>query len=139
MKNQIYLFLDDEREVKHVKWVELPAVKWEIVRSYEDFVKFVERNGVPCFVSFDHDLGPAAYKEYHWAHSPMNLNRGKIDYDKLDEKTGFHCAKWLVEYCLDNGHKIPDHISHTMNPIGKENIDSIMAQGKRIQNENKIN
>lgn len=49
------------------------------------------------------------------------------------EKHGFHCAKWLIEYCLDNGHKIPRYVAHTMNPIGRENIVSIMEQGKRIQ------
>lgn len=30
---------------------------WEIVRSYDEFVAWIERHGLPDFISFDHDLG----------------------------------------------------------------------------------
>lgn len=129
-----YLFLDDERAPRDVKWVELPPANWVIVRSYDAFVKTIEEKGVPEFVTFDHDLGPKAYAEYTWAHSNKNVNRGKFNYETLGEKTGFDCAKWFVQYCLDNNKKIPDYQVHSMNPIGKENIISLIEQGKRIQN-----
>ena len=119
MKNY-YLFLDDERFPKNVTWIDLPAQNWQIVRSYDEFVKFIENNGIPVFVSFDHDLSADDQGKVPGSHP-------------FKEMTGFHCAKWLVEYCLDNGHKIPNYLAHTMNPIGRENIISIMEQGKRIQ------
>lgn len=131
----MYLFLDDERFPKQVTWLNLPAQDWKIVRSYDEFVKFIEKNGVPVFVSFDHDLN-----DEHYRQSMYNPDRHyNLYYPLFKEKTGFHCAKWLVEYCLDNGHKIPEYLAHTMNPIGKENIISIMEQGKRFQDSLKNN
>jgi hypothetical protein len=47
-----YLFLDDERNPENVIWIELPSVKWVIVRSYEIFIKTIETNGIPYCVSF---------------------------------------------------------------------------------------
>jgi hypothetical protein len=41
-------------------------------------------------------------------------------------KTGLDCAKFLVEYCLDNQiHKINFQV-HSQNPVGKENIESLL-------------
>ena len=34
---------------------------WEIVTNYDDFVEYIELNGVPKFVSFDHDLADFHY------------------------------------------------------------------------------
>lgn len=50
------------------------------VRSYAEFVTYIFQNGLPDFISFDHDLGM--------------------------EESGFDCAKWLVNYCLDNEVKL---------------------------------
>ena len=36
---------------------------WDIVRNYDEFVLHIEMNGVPEFVSFDHDLGEISYKK----------------------------------------------------------------------------
>lgn len=129
---EIFLFLDDIREVKDVTWLILPDAEWQIVRSFAQFVEFVEKNGVPYFVSFDHDLA-----DEHYRQSMYNKDRHYTQYytdGTFKEKTGFHCAKWLVEYCLDKNLAIPRYVAHSMNPIGRENIQSIMEQGKRIQN-----
>jgi len=84
------LYLDDIRN---------PTTEgWEIVRSYSDFVKWIETNGTPDLISFDHDLG------------------------ETDEKTGYDCAKWLCEYCWDNGLPIPEYNVHSANPVGRDNI-----------------
>ena len=127
-----YLFLDDERMPKNVTWVNLPAQNWQIVRSYDEFVDFILKNGVPCFVSFDHDLAHEHYRQSMY--TPDRHYNNYYDNGTFKEKTGFHCAKWLVEYCLDNGFKIPEYIAHTMNPIGRENIQGIMEQAKRFAN-----
>jgi len=125
-----YLFLDDERIPKDVTWINLPAQNWQIVRSYDEFVKFIENNGVPIFISFDHDLAHEHYRQ-----SMYNPDRHYNSYYPFfKEKTGFHCAKWLVEYCFDNRLDLPNYVAHTKNPIGKENIESIMEQGKRLIN-----
>lgn len=42
------------------------------------------------------------------------------------EKTGYECAKWLVEYCLDNDLDLPLCYVHSMNPVGKDNINNLL-------------
>lgn len=45
------LFLDDKREPP-----EEIDIKWVVAKSYNEFVKIVLENGLPCQVMFDHDL-----------------------------------------------------------------------------------
>lgn len=116
------LFLDDERNPKDVNWIDLPLVEWTVAKSYNDFVRIVSSLGLPRRVTFDHDLADEHYQEYHWMHSEKNLKKGTFQYDKMKEKTGYECAKWLVEYCRERGYAFPEYYVHTLNPIGKENI-----------------
>ena len=51
------------------------------------------------------------------------------------EKTGYHCAQFLVEECLRQKVALPDYAVHTMNPIGRENIISVMESGRKILGE----
>lgn len=104
-----YLFLDDERSPADVTWIALPTRQPTIVRSYVEFVACVERYGVPDFVSFDHDLADA--------HIP--------------ERTGYDCAKWLVEYCADTGARFPDYTVHSMNPLAAGKIDGYVASARQ--------
>lgn len=113
------IFLDDTRSPRNVTWVDLPLVEWTIVRNYDDFVRIISSLGPPKRVSLDHDLHPA-----HYPFAPENQEAYKngIPYDKYKEKTGYHCAKWLVAYCIDRGFPFPEYYVHSMNPIGRENI-----------------
>lgn len=69
------------------------------VYDYNEFVEFIKTKGLPDFISFDHDLG--------------------------EGKTGYDCAKFLVEFCMDCDLKLPEFIVHSQNPIGKENIEKL--------------
>jgi hypothetical protein len=113
-----YLFLDDLRIPSEVTWTLLPTnIEWEIVRSYNEAVEWVLRNGWPNFVSFDHDLG--------------DIEDGKI------EKTGYDFAKWLIEYDLD-GNKMPDNFSfvvHSQNHIGSKRISAIFENYMNSQRD----
>lgn len=112
-----HLFLDDERFPKNVTWEDLPPVQWIIVRSFDDFVRVVKARGIPQTISFDHDLADEHYKKL--------VNSGSIDYNGVEEKTGYHCVKWFCEYLLDVKAKkedFPKTFFHTMNPIGKQNM-----------------
>lgn len=120
------LFLDDERRPDDVKWVDLPLGPWTIVRSYAAFVETVERLGIPGFVSFDHDLGKEAMGR-------VIAGIKDWEYDSMKERTGYHCAAWLVQHCLDKGVAIPDYAVHSMNPIGADNIRAAMESGKRVE------
>lgn len=72
---------------------------------------YVHKNGLPELVSFDHDLADIHYDPSTWTESFI-----------YKEKTGKDCAKWLIDYCLDNNQKFPKYIVHSMNTVGKENI-----------------
>lgn len=125
------LFLDDERNPYKVNWVEMPLGPWEIARNYEQFVAMIAKKGIPSFVSFDHDLA-----DEHYRASMYNPDRHYSNYytdGTFKEKTGRDCAKWLVEHCLEHDIPIPEYQVHSMNPIGQENIRSIMESGIKIQ------
>ena len=98
---------------------------WTIARNYADFVQVITQHGVPSKIAFDHDLADAHY-----------TNETNIDYDNLDEKTGYDAAKWLCDYCQDNDVKFPEYIVISWNPTGKENIEKYIENYKKhIENE----
>jgi len=123
------LFLDDERHPYQVKWVDLPLVDWVIVRSYDEFVRYIQTHGVPTRVSFDYDLADEHYPftaANQAAYASISPTALIIPYDKYKEKTGYDAAKWLVEYCLQKNIPFPETYIHTMNPLGKANIKSLV-------------
>ena len=128
------LFLDDERKPNNVTWVNLPLVNWTIVKNFNEFANIIKTRGLPKIVSFDHDLADQHYQEYQWAHDDKNTNKGIFCYNKMTEKTGFDCAKWLVEYCMAHDEFLPQYFIHTMNPIGAKNIASLFESFKKSHN-----
>jgi len=122
------LFLDDNRNVfsvyKYTKNSIYIDNDWVIVRNYNDFVNTIIQNGLPNIISFDHDLSDKKYI--------LRLDKNE-DYSNYREKTGFECAKWLVNYCLDNNLNFPEYYVHSFNPIGKENIISYIENFKRTR------
>jgi len=120
-----YLFLDDERNPGDVTWILIGGVghsnvDWKIVRSYDEAIAWVTEHGFPDVISFDHDLGLMHYAN-----------------DYSDEKTGYHFAKWLVEYDMDTN-SIPNNFAftvHSKNPTGAENISKLLNNYIRIKGE----
>jgi hypothetical protein len=116
------LFLDDYRTpndtYKYTHKKMYLETDWIIVRSYDEFIKYIKNNGVPKIISFDHDLGDEHYE--------LHLNGDDINYDNYTEKTGYDCAKWLINYILDEEKSPPQYIYiHSMNPAGSDNIKKI--------------
>ena len=120
------LFLDDIRDPKDVMYYIQNNIYWQdwfIVRDYDEFVLWIESNGLPDLISFDHDLA-----DEHYTH-PTDI----VNYP-YKEKTGFECAKWLVEYCEDNELKLPECMVHSANPIGADNINTYLKNVKKHLN-----
>lgn len=114
------LFLDDYRSPQQVLPIlkVAPANEWVVVRSYDEAVACILQNGMPDFISFDHDLN-----DDHYAYP-----------NKTHEKTGMTFARWFIDWIIDNDIVVPDHFDyyvHSMNPHGAENIRSIMASFMR--------
>ena len=95
------LFLDDER---YPPTSPPPSgFEWVILRDFAQACRYVEENGMPVFVSFDHDLG--------------------------DGPTGMAFAKWLVERDMDGVSLLPatfQFFVHSQNPVGATNIRGLM-------------
>lgn len=110
MLNQSYaLFLDDTRKVSDVTWLELPKVKWLMVKNYNQFVDVIEEYDLPEIVSFDRDLDDEHYKPYTW-NNPQYLYK---------EKTGEDCLRWLMNFCETNKRDFPQCYVHTQNPVAR--------------------
>jgi hypothetical protein len=130
------LFLDDERHPKDVKWVDLPPVEWRVVRTYKDFVGLITKDGLPKKISFDHDLADEHYREYtRMSKEEMVAGGPKIRYDTLREKTGYDCAKWLVDYCIEWDKDLPEYYIHTMNPVGGVNIKHVLKNYEKYREQ----
>lgn len=74
-------------------------VTW--VKTEEEFKSYIQDKGLPAGICFDHDLGPGG--------------------------SGYECAKFLVEYCLDHNLDIPLYDLQSMNPVGKRAIDCLLS------------
>ena len=99
---------------------------WVIVRNFGDFVKTIEDQGVPELISFDHDL-----KDFHYYHySTYTIYTGKIDYTVV-EGTGYECAKWLINYLMDNNLDTPEIMILTQNTVGAKNIRMLFNDYKK--------
>lgn len=105
------IYLDDVRTPIDKSFV--------VVRSYDEFVDTVTRIGLENIelISLDHDLGDSAMTE--WRRNVVN--NYTINYDNITEKTGYDCAKWLVERWLD-GAPVVKVVTHSANAVGSANI-----------------
>jgi len=113
MRNKkIYLYLDDVR---------IPTEgEWEVVRNYDEFVAHIKLNGLENYevISLDHDLGEGAMVEYYTNVKPNY----ELDYNRIPEKTGMDCARFLVAEAMNKNIPLPTIYVHSANPIGSSNI-----------------
>lgn len=120
------LWLDDIRNPLENDWLTFSPIDqpYEViwVKSYNEFVKWISRNGLPTAICFDHDLG----LDNHITRVKSGMSKRKSKLLKPLEKTGMDCAKWLVDYCIDNKQKLPLYNIQSANPVGKENIDGLL-------------
>ena len=109
----VLLWLDDMRNPFKDNWVYDYApqfleetIVW--VLNYDEFVEWIKYNGLPHTIAFDHDLGETI--------------------------GGYDCAKWLVEYCIDNDLDLPNWIVQSANPVGKDNINGLLNNYLKYRN-----
>lgn len=85
-----------------------------IVRSSEEAIEYIVRNGCPSFISFDHDLGGDD--------TSMNVVRFIVDLD-LDSDDGF------IPYNFN-------YFVHSANPVGKANIEGYLNSYLKHRKDN---
>lgn len=106
------LYLDDKR-------IPLKELEFIVVRNYNEFVDYIQTEGVPDLISFDHDLADEHVEDY--LQDPVD---GKLNYDTYQEKTGYDAAKWIIDFCEETGASLPISYVHSQNTVGALNIKS---------------
>lgn len=114
------LLLDDERTPKSVflykKDERYLHNDWVIVLNYRQFKEYILNNPMPELISFDHDLQDIHYEieEEHW----NNFTSEQLGV----EETGYDCADWLVNYCVEKNIPLTNCLCHSMNIVGRNRI-----------------
>lgn len=105
MKKTYNLFLDDLRELGYVSNFLFPfnEKEWIVCRNSSEALGCIINNGIPKFISFDHDLG--------------------------GEDTAMVFLKNWVSVFPDT--PFPQYHIHSSNPIGRENIKSFVDSFNR--------
>ncbi len=109
-----YIYLDDVRKPKDKKR--------NLVKNYDEFIAYILQldNKDNLIISFDHDLCDSHYtpEEYRDDYEASK----KYQEEQWHEKTGYHCAKWLVENNI-----IPKMFYvHSFNPVWADNIMAVL-------------
>lgn len=98
------LFLDDIR-IPEMIYDPTESKDFILVKSYDEFIEYIQRNGLPEFISFDNDLG---------------LNKaGEVAPD------GYAAAKWLVYESGLDIHELQFKV-HSANPVAAEQIRGLL-------------
>lgn len=120
------LYLDDQRTpIKNIPGYDA----WDVVRNYAEFTEYITRNGIPDFISFDHDLADEHIDDYF--KQKLQMGWQQPDYDNYKEKTGLDCAMWLCKHAADTNQEIKVCSVHSHNPVGAVNIQSYINGFKR--------
>lgn len=109
-KTIYYIYLDDTRKPVDPMW--------HLVRSYDEFTSYILslEDKSNLIISFDHDLEDSHYTPEHlWDDYEASK---KYQEEQWHERTGYHCAQWLVEQWI-----VPDMFYvHSANPVWADNI-----------------
>ena len=101
------------------------------VKNYDEFTDWINVNGLPHTIGFDHDLGQDIANEK----VSMGMSKRKSRREKRTEMSGFECAKWLVDYCIDTDVELPHWTIQSANPVGADNINGILNGYKKFRNK----
>lgn len=103
------LWVDDARNPMENDWLNFSPIgkncKTVWAQSYQEAIDFLEKEW-PDAICLDHDLG--------------------------EEKSGYDIAKFIVEKCINKGKTLPSFASQSANPVGRENILSLLQNFKKF-------
>ena len=121
-KENIVKILEEGLDFFYSEKDTIVSILQEFIKGYKNYI---ENNGLPHFISFDHDLADTHYTpEPLW--TDYNASKEWQEKQVHQEKTGYECAKWLVDYCISNNLKCPEYYCHSMNPVGKDKIVGLL-------------
>lgn len=110
------LFLDDVRDVQMI-YDPNEVDDFDIVRNYDEFVCYIQKNGLPPLISFDNDLG--------------------LDDSGDVAPDGYAAAKWLVYESGINLKSLQFKV-HSANPVAAEQIRGLLNNYLKFIHENEV-
>jgi hypothetical protein len=136
------LWLDDVRDPFEGTWIKEYApsytdgrghIHW--VKNAQEFKDWINTNGLPEMICFDHDLADEHYTpEEYW--DDYEKSKAYQEAQDYTEETGYDCASWLVDYCIDNELELPGWVAHSFNPVGRDNINRLLTNYLKHQTKN---
>ena len=120
MKKRTLLWLDDCRNPNTYNYIaRFSPIGTEVdviwAKNFDEFENFILQHGLPDAICFDHDLAEDSY----------------------DERTGYDCAKLVVNYCMEHNIDIPPYAIQSSNPVGKEDIRHLLENYHRFYQHEK--
>ena len=128
--NSVSIYLDDVRTPIDQRYI--------VVRNADEFMESVLIHKIENIneIFLDHDLSTEHYvPERLWD----NYEESKRYQENCvyDEKTGYDCAKWLIEL-FRKDIQLPQVYTHSFNPVGADNIINIVNNAYKHFNSNLI-
>lgn len=113
------IFLDDERVIQDVTWVDYS--KWS--GAY-----VISQSSTSRLISYIKHYG----KYFDWENTLFSLDHDLQDFEGEEESTGYTFIKWLIDFMVENeiSLKFLNVVVHSQNPIGKENIEKYISNAK---------
>lgn len=105
-----------------------------LVRNYQEFVDCISAAGIPEYMSLDHDLAQEHTQDLLSDANFMlsDFENITLNYDSYQEKTGYDCVQWLVNYCVENNLKLNQVVVHSLNGPGADNMVACINNYKRF-------
>lgn len=113
------IFLDDERIIQDVTWIDYSQWSGAYV---------ISQSSASRLISYIKHYG----KYFDWEHTLFSLDHDLQDFEGGEESTGYTFIKWLVDFMVENdiSLKFLNVVVHSQNPIGKENIEKYISNAK---------
>ena len=102
-------------QIAFVELMKKYNIMFDCVHNYTEFVEYIQKNGVPEFISFDRDLGAAS----------------------TDGKSSKDCAIFLVNYCKQHGEQIPMYYIHSANSSAFKELTNVLSTNTLFVPQNK--
>ena len=128
------LWLDDWRNPwdEEIDWMVFSPIGRDVdvvwVKSYKQFTEWITTHGLPDAICFDHDLGKLTEVEMR----KLGYSKKEAREKKNMELSGYDCAKWLVDYCMEKNTDIPVFNIQSSNGAGKLNIESYLNNYRKV-------
>lgn len=113
------IFLDDERVIQDVTWIDYSQWSGAYV---------ISQSSASRLISYIKHYG----KYFDWENTLFSLDHDLQDFDGEEESTGYTFIKWLVDFMINKEISLQylHVVVHSQNQIGKENIEKYIGNAK---------